>query len=118
PPQLEITAEVELLGDIEQMRGTDKMVFEQGKLAFGETPEAMEEPLADQQPEDRVAEEFQPLIVGMDFPGFCSRDGGFVGAGAMRDRARQQRTVREAMPEGLLQFVQIGLHSLLFRRAL
>ena len=115
--QLQIAAEFELVGDGEQVRGADQVILQEGKLALGETLKAMEKRFAYQQAEDGVSQELEALVIRLSFLGLNAHGLCLVGAGTVRNSTGQQRTVREAIAEGALEFVQTGLQLLRGRRA-
>src|ERR1700685_1735018 len=67
----------------------------------------MEKEFADQQSEDGITEELEALVIGRRGLYTCGL--GLVGTGTVRNGAGQQGTVGEAIAEGALEFVEIGL---------
>ncbi|MCG3776586.1 MAG: hypothetical protein JW395_3445 [Nitrospira sp.] len=52
-----------MAGSVLKVAGTDKVVFEEGKLAFVEIYEALKKKFAHQPAQHRVAQKFQALVV-------------------------------------------------------
>ena len=73
-----------------------------GKLTFGPGGELSAQAFADNESEDRVPEELQPLVVG---GGGCR-----LAAGAMRDRLSQQLPPAKAVLDGAFELGKFGGH--------
>jgi hypothetical protein len=81
------------------MIGADEMVLHQRQLAFGEVPETMEQPLTHQPAEYRIAQKFEPFVIG-------GRPIRLIGARTVRNGARQKRLVTERITKRPFQFFE------------
>ena len=82
PAELDVGAQAQLPRHFGQGLHLDHGRAQLGQLSLGQAGVAAEQRVGDDQPEDRVAEELQPLVGG--------RVGVLVGEGAVRQRAVQR----------------------------
>ena len=94
-PDPQRRSQLEPLGVVGEGGAADQLRLELGKLALRQLGVALVEPLGRDQPEHRVAQELQPLVV--------LRHPLLVGEGAVGQGELQQVQPLEAVPEALLE---------------
>ena len=62
--QMQVPAELQPVRRGQKVRRADEMIFQKGKLAFGEVGKTREKPLADKPAQNGIAQKFQAFIIG------------------------------------------------------
>jgi hypothetical protein len=99
PSKMEMASEVELLGVLHEIRGTDKEPFQFREFSFFEIRILSEERVADDESKNRIAKEFELFVIFA-----CAL---FVGVRTVGESLAKKGLVPELVAQGRLEFLEV-----------